>query len=252
MQWNTVAPTAAAAGLPILCIEYRLAPEHPFPAALNDLLAVYKALLQQRGYHPRNMALLGDSAGGGLVAALALLLAREALPLPAALGMFSPWVELQTPLDTTKTLIGVDPLLANIAADAGSAHAYVGGDAALFADPLVCPLRGDYTGVFAGGRGPNVLIQVGLRELLLSEAVLLYHKMKGAAAAAAISAAAAAAEGGAPARGALGRATVAISPYDAVWHVFQMAHDLPEAQAAAREMGEFFAASLGGAAAGAT
>lgn len=61
-QWSTVAPTAAASGLTVLCIEYRLAPEHPFPAALNDVVSVYKELLQQ-GYAAHNLVILGDSAG---------------------------------------------------------------------------------------------------------------------------------------------------------------------------------------------
>lgn len=126
---------------------------------------MYKALLQQRGYRAANLALLGDSAGGGMVAALALRLAREGLPQPAALGMMSPSVEMQGTLDTRETLIAVDPLLPYLTGDASFALAYVGGDKTLYSNPLVSPLRGDYTEVFApnkssGGRPPNVLIQV--------------------------------------------------------------------------------------------
>uniref|UniRef100_A0A383W8B7 Alpha/beta hydrolase fold-3 domain-containing protein n=1 Tax=Tetradesmus obliquus TaxID=3088 RepID=A0A383W8B7_TETOB len=231
-QWSTVAPTAAAAGLAILCVEYRLAPEHPFPAGLNDVLSVFKDLLQQ-GYKGSNIVLLGDSAGGGLVAAVAIALQREGVALPAALGMFSPWAELgrRGQLDTAATLAGVDPILPGSLSDSSKSSSfdmgmrYVGGDTSLFADPLVSPVRADYAANFPAGKLPPVLLQVGLREVLLSDAVLLYHKMKEAA---------------------QGPGHVLMSPYDAMWHVFQAVNELPEAQAAAKEMGAFFAAALSG------
>jgi acetyl esterase/lipase len=187
-QWNTVAPTAAAAGLNIFCIEYRLAPEHLFPAGLNDAVSVYRELLK-RGYKGSNMVLLGDSAGGGLVAAVAIQLQRERLALPAALSMFSPLADLGRQLDTAVTLAGVDPLLPGKLSDdprsnATSSESFalvVGGNATQLSDPLVSPARADYAELFAGGKLPPVLIQVGLRETLLSDAVLLYHKMKAAA-----------------------------------------------------------------------
>ena len=71
-----MAATAAYAGLTIICPEYRLAPEHPFPAGLNDVLSVYKTLIKREGYNPNNIIFLGDSAGGGLVAASAVQLQR--------------------------------------------------------------------------------------------------------------------------------------------------------------------------------
>eukprot|EP00882_Tetradesmus_deserticola_P008666 GHRQ01009137.1.p1 GENE.GHRQ01009137.1~~GHRQ01009137.1.p1 ORF type:complete len:502 (+),score=117.22 GHRQ01009137.1:176-1681(+) len=230
-QWSTVAPTAAAAGLTILCIEYSLAPEHPFPADVNDVVSVYKGLLQ-RGFKGSNMVLLGDSAGGGLVAAVAIQLQREGLALPAALGMFSPLADMSRQLDTAATLAGVDPILpgglsgspeGTGMADLGKL--YVGGKTTRLTDWLASPLRADYAAVFGAKKMPAVLIQVGLREVLLSDAVLLYHKMKEAAP---------------------GPGHVLISPYDAMWHVFQAFYDMPEAQAAAKEMGAFFVAALKG------
>jgi acetyl esterase/lipase len=227
-QWSTAVPTAARAGLTTLCIEYRLAPEHPFPAGLNDVLSVYKELLKQ-GYKAKNLVLLGDSAGGGMVAAVAIQLRREGVALPAALGMFSPWADPDPSIsfDTQYTLAGVDPILPPTTDQSSSLSlAYVGGNAAQFSDPLVSPRRADWAALFPSGTLPPTLIQVGLRETLLSQDVLLYHNMKKAA----------------PAPG-----HVSISPYDVVWHVFQAFFTLPEAQAANNEMGDFMKRALNGA-----
>jgi acetyl esterase/lipase len=182
------------------------------------------------------MVLLGDSAGGGLVAAVAIKLQQEGLDLPAALGMFSPLGDLGRQLDTAVTLAGVDPLLPGSLSDRHTSNAQgsasnesfalvVGGNATQLNDPLVSPVRADYVTLFAGGTLPPVLIQVGLRETLLSDAVLLYHKMKETAP---------------------GPGHVMISPYDAMWHVFQSFYTMPEAQAAAQEMGAFFVAAFNG------
>lgn len=233
-QWllNTVVITAVTAGLTIICPEYRLAPEHPFPAGLNDILSVYKAMLKSGGYNPKNVVSLGDSAGGGAVAAAAIQLQREKEPLPAALGMFSPWVDLATRGDTAVTLNAVDPVVPSRdpfdrqASGNGLAYAYVGGDKALVSsDPLVSPVIADWAALFPGGALPPTLIQVGLRETLLSDSVRLYHGMRQAA----------------PAPG-----CVVLSPYEGMWHVFQGYVFVPEAVAAGKEMGEFFKAVLDG------
>lgn len=161
-------------------------------------------------------------AGAGLAAALAIQLQRERLPLPAALGMFSPWAELGMQLDTMATLVGVDPLLAGYAEATACTIAYVGGNKTLYADPLVSPLRADFATIFAGSTLPRTMIQAGLRELLLSDAVLLYHKMNAAA--------------NRPGQ-------VLLSAFDAMWHVFQ-SQDLPEARAAHQQMADFFLHAL--------
>lgn len=228
---NTVAATADAAGLTIICPEYRLAPEHPFPAGLNDALAVYKGLLKE-GYKANNIVFLGDSAGGGMVAAMAVQLQREGEPLPAALGMFSPWSDLVGLGDTKVTLNGVDPVLAgrdptsgSESSTAGMAAAYTGGNASQLQDPLVSPVLADYATLFQKGSLPPTLMQVGLRETLLSDAVRLYHKMKEAA----------------PAPG-----HVVLSPYEGMWHVFQGYIYVPEAAAASKEMADYFTRALKG------
>jgi len=232
-QLSTAAATAAAAGLTIICPDYRLAPEHPFPAGLNDVLNVYKALINQEGYSPKNIVLLGDSAGGGLVPAMAAQLQREGVALPAALGMFSPFTDLRNAQrsDTVKTLIGVDPFIG--VPDPGKPYSeleslgsvYVGNNATLLDDPLASPVLADYAALFPGGSLPPTLIQVGLRQVLLSDAIRLYHKMQAAA----------------PAPG-----HVVISPYEGMWHVFQTYGNVPEAAAASKEMADYFTRALNG------
>lgn len=226
-QLSTPAATAAFAGLTIICPEYRLAPEHPFPAGLNDVVAVYKALITQEGYKPQNIVLLGDSAGGGMIAAVAIQLKRQGVALPAALGMFSPWTDMRNRGDSAKTLIAVDPFVVcqgdNPMAELQGV--YLGNDASLLDNPLASPVEADYVALFPGGSLPPALIQVGMRELMLSDSVRLYHKMKAAS----------------PMRG-----HVVLSPYEGMWHVFQAFADLPEAEVASREMADHFTQALEG------
>jgi acetyl esterase/lipase len=189
-------------------------------------------MITDEGYKAGNIVLLGDSAGGGMVPAVAIQLQREGEPLPAALGMFSPYVDLRSRGDTTRTLYAVDPLIAgsdeistDSSAGAGMAAAYTGGNASKLDDPLASPVLADYAALFPGGTLPPTLIQVGLREVLLSDAVRLYHAMRAAA----------------PAPG-----HVVLSPYEGMWHVFQMFLNIPEAAVASREMGEYFSRALKG------
>jgi acetyl esterase/lipase len=224
-----VAATAAAANLTIICPEYRLAPEHPFPAGLNDALSVYKAMIKDQGYKPENIVFVGDSAGGGMVAAMALQLQREGVPLPAALGMFSPWSDATEAGDTKVTMTGLDPIIAGLdpisPTDAPSGGIiYVGGNVSQLQNPLVSPVQADWAELFPKGSLPPTLIQVGLREVLLSDAVRLYHKMRKAAA----------------------RGHVVLSPYEGMWHNFQGYVNISEAAVASQEMGEHFDCALKG------
>jgi acetyl esterase/lipase len=140
-----------------VCVGYRLAPEHPFPAALEDTLAVYRALLDD-GVPPSRVAFAGDSAGGGLVLT-ALVAARDAgLPVPAAAVVFSPWHDLTLSGASVNGRAGDDPILSPCVLQRYAAD-YLG--AAAGRPPVLDDLRGL----------PPLLVQAGSHEILLDDAV---------------------------------------------------------------------------------
>jgi len=140
--------------------EYRLAPEHASPAAIEDVIAVYKALLAQ-GQNPKKLVIAGDSAGGGLSLSTAIAIRDAGLPLPAALVLLSPWVDLSLSGKTMKTHATQDAMLSEDWLS-WCAKNYCGQK--LATDPSCSPLYADLTDL------PPVLIHVGTEEVLLDDA----------------------------------------------------------------------------------
>lgn len=161
---------SGAAKARVLALDYRLAPEHPFPAAVEDALAAYRWLVDE-GYDADRLAVSGDSAGGGLTVALLLALRNEGLPQPACAIPLSPWTDLDGRGAWRDADPATDPIC-NVATLSGFAADYMkDGD---LRDPLASPVFGDLTSL------PPLLIQVGSMELLLSDATRLADRAKAA------------------------------------------------------------------------
>jgi acetyl esterase/lipase len=198
-----------AAQARVLALNYRLAPEHPFPAAVEDALAGYRYLLDQ-GLQPARMAVAGDSAGGGLTLAT-LVAARDAgIRLPAAAVCLSPWVDFEGLGESMKTRLHVDP----IASPDGTrllAQAYLAGKDPR--TPLAAPLYADFKGL------PPLLIQVGDHETLLDDSNRVAARARAAG------------------------VKVTLEVWPEMIHVWQLfATFLPEAQEAIEVIGKFIRA----------
>ncbi|WHY79774.1 alpha/beta hydrolase [Neobacillus sp. WH10] len=207
---NTHRPLAArigkASGVKVLFPEYRLAPEHPFPAAIEDAVNVYRWLLRQ-GYAPSNIIFAGDSAGGGLSLATALVLRDQNEPLPAGIVCLSPWVDLTSSGESYRKNNGVDPYL-HPKAVREAARIYAGHEP--LDHPLISPIFADLTGL------PPLFIQAGNHEILQSDAEILAEQARNAGVA------------------------VTIKVWNGMWHVWQISGDvLPEARKAIKEIGQF-------------
>jgi monoterpene epsilon-lactone hydrolase len=153
----------------VLSVDYRLAPEHPYPAAVDDALAAYEALLHD-GIAPSDIVFAGESAGGGLAVATLVNARDRGLPMPAAALVMSPYVDLTLAGATMETRRAVDPLLSREALQARIPDYASGQDPAL---GLISPLFADLSGL------PPLVIQAGTHEVLLDDALRLAQQAAG-------------------------------------------------------------------------
>jgi acetyl esterase/lipase len=195
----------------VLGVDYRLAPEHPFPAALEDAVAAYRWLLGQ-GVDPKRIALVGDSAGGGLVFATMLRLRDDGVALPAAAAAVSPWTDLALTGPSLHLNAAIDPLLPVELAPRLVDLYLAGADPR---HPYASPLYGDPAGL------PPTLILVGGDEVLRDDAVRMADKMRTAG------------------------CDVEVEVWPRMWHVWYMcARVMPEAKAAVARLAAFITDKL--------
>jgi len=195
---------AMSTSMDVLCFDYRLAPEHPYPAAIEDALKVWDYLMLL-GYGARDIIVAGDSAGGNLALTLVHKLKREGRLLPKGVVLMSPWTDLTGSGKSYETKAEVDPVL-NAEYINRARFAYAGKRD--MTDPMISPLFGDFHGF------PPVYIQVGSNEILYSDAIRLSRRMSAA------------------------RVNVKLDHFEGMWHVFQMS-PLKKAYEAMENIAEF-------------
>jgi epsilon-lactone hydrolase len=198
---------ALASQVRVLIIDYRLAPENPYPAALDDALAAYRWLIAQ-GFHPRQLAIGGDSAGGGLALTTALSLRDMGEALPAALFLLSPWTDLTFSGESYRALKKKDPIFGGESGTLEFGPAYLG--VADPTNPRISPLFADLNGL------PPTIIHVGSDEILLDDSTRLELNLRKAG------------------------VKTRLEIWQGMWHVFQIfAPYVPEAQQSIQQIGDF-------------
>lgn len=207
----TAAQISAASGCSVLVIDYRLAPEHPFPAALEDATASFRWLLDQ-GFKPEQIVLMGDSAGGGLAVSTMVALVAEGDRLPCAAVLLSPWTDLTGSGESMTTRADADPWMTERECRI-SAELYAAGTD--LRHPLISPLYADLSGL------PAMLIQVGTDEILRDDSLRLAHRAQEAG------------------------VEVTLDVWEGMWHVWHyFAPQLPEGVQAIGQIGDFVKARL--------
>lgn len=196
-------------GYDVLAFEYRLAPEHPYPAALEDAEKAWNYLMHL-GYGARDIVAAGDSAGGNLALCLCQRLKQQDRMLPGALLLMSPWTDMSASGESYISRVEIDPMLTPDYVQAVRQVYAPGRD---YTDPLLSPLFGDFEDF------PPTLIQVGSHEILFSDSQQLCTRMK---------------QAGVPCR---------LEVWDDMWHVFQM-FPMKKANAAMENMAHFLLEEL--------
>ena len=179
---------AVAAGASVYVPDYRLAPEHPYPAALEDGLNAYQWMLDHQ-LSPKRIVLAGDSAGGGLALAMALAIRDEGFPQPIGVVLISPWTDLGCNSPSRTNNAKIDPMIRTSWSKQCAAH-YL--DGRPVDDPACSPLFADHKGL------PAMLIQVGTDEVLIDDATALADECQAAG------------------------VDVKLQVFDGMWHVFQV------------------------------
>ncbi len=161
---------AAYGGYRVIAVDYRMPPDAPYPAAVDDAVAVYRALIEE-GLDPASVAVNGTSAGGGLALALLLRLKEEGLPMPGALAANTPWADLTGSGDSYRANEWLDNVVVSYDGYLNEAAQLYAGEADL-ANPGISPLFGDLSEL------PPTLLISGTRDLFLSDAVRVQRKLR--------------------------------------------------------------------------
>lgn len=205
-----IARLARASQCRALGVSYRLAPEHPFPAALEDVLSVYRGLVAD-GHAPSHIILAGDSAGGGLALAALLALRDAGNPLPAGAVCISPWTDLSLSGASIQAKAGADAILTQDILRQFAEY-YIADHPPT--TPLISPLFADLKGL------PPLLIQVGTEEILLDDAVKFAEKAQAAG------------------------VKTELEIYEGLFHVFHIFFFLPETKIAVARIAKFIARTI--------
>jgi acetyl esterase/lipase len=166
------AALSRAANVPVLLLDYRLAPEHPHPAAVDDATSAYRYLVDV-GIAPSRLAIAGDSAGGGLAFTTLLALRDQRQPLPAAAAAISPWTDLECNSPSFDSRAHLDPMVTDTGLKRMADWFLAGQDPR---DPLAAPVHGDLRGL------PPILVHVGDHEVLLDDSVRIAERGRAAGA----------------------------------------------------------------------